>query len=126
MRGNDNKMKPVIKRKNITGKRGNLYDDWVEYSLFLLLVLGFVIGISINSPFVNYVVRFLVGIIVGRLFYLKRHYLPFPRYLITAGFVLGFLVGSFNVNWKGLLFVFILGAVFGYQIHKMQIVKEFI
>ncbi len=111
----------------MAGKRASfdLYGDWVEYLFLLLLVVGFIMGFAVRAPVIHYIIIFLVGMIVGRLFYLKKKYLPFPRYLITFGFVLGFIVGSIASNWKVLVFLFFVGAYTGYKLHEAHFIQEF-
>ena len=57
-------------------KKGNwnFLDLWVEYVAFLLLVLGFFVGLAAGSKVLTYIVLFLVGVLIGRMI-LKRKYI---------------------------------------------------
>ncbi|MEM4755858.1 MAG: hypothetical protein QW594_01875 [Candidatus Woesearchaeota archaeon] len=102
-----------------------LFQNWVEYMFLVVMVAGFLIGFFVDSYLMNAIIIFFVGLLVGRMFYLKKNYMPFPRYLITTGFVLAFLIGaSMRGSWKLLLFIFFVAAYIGYKLHKANIIRE--
>lgn len=101
-----------------------LWKQWVEVFFIILLMVGFLIAISIRSAAINYIVIFLAGMMAGRLFYEKLGKQPiFAFFLIIVGFLLGYMLGSFMVNKKLIVFFFIAGTLISYYTHKKGYIK---
>ncbi len=99
-----------------------IWKDWAEVAAFLVLIVGFVLSISIESPVYVYLVIFLAGLLAGRSFFIKIGKQPlFPFFLIIIGFLLGYVIGSpirSDSNWKVIVFLFFLGWIASHIAHK--------
>ena len=107
-------------------KKGKLnwYDHWAEYLAFIALVVAFIIGITILNVFLSYVAAFLLGLMMGRLWFRYKRHLKFTWFLIIMGFLLGYVIGTFYSNTKIIVALFVLGWIVGYIIHEKEIVKS--
>jgi hypothetical protein len=101
----------------------NYWENWVEITSFMLLVLGFFIAGSLGSAVVSYVVVFLCGMAAGRLWYRQKQNIKIPWLLIMIGFLIGFLLGSFYGNKKIIILLFVIGTVVSYYLHNKEIIK---
>jgi hypothetical protein len=110
------------------GKRGawNLYDDWGEIATLMLLVFGLVLSFVSGSAFITYLMIVICGIAVGRWYFLRKHSLRFPFYMITFGFLVGFLLGV-SITGRGsplgALVLFFVGAYLGIYLHSKKILR---
>jgi len=101
----------------------NLYENWVEISAFVLLVLGFFLATALGSAFVGYIIILLCGAIAGRVLFKIKHPLKFPWLLITIGFLLGFVLGSFYGNKLIIAIFYIIGIFASYFAHEEGYIK---
>ena len=101
----------------------NLLENWVEYTFFIVLIIGFIVAIFAGSAFFNYINIFLAGIFGGRFLYYIRKGPRFQFYLIVLGFLLGYLVGIRYGSWKITLLSFLIGAALSYYIHKKKYIE---
>ena len=100
------------------------WKQWAEAFFVLVLLLGFLVSISIKSAILIYVVIFCAGLWSGRAIFKKLGRQPvFPFFLIIIGFLVGYLLGSFTFNKKLIIFMFILGALISYYIHKKGYIR---
>ena len=88
---------------------------WVELICFVVLVIGFLFSITLQSAVMSYVVIFLFGLLAGRLIY-ERSY-SFPFYLIGFALLLGYVLGTRYGQWKLVILFFLLGAAISYYLH---------
>ncbi len=88
---------------------------WVELACFVVLVIGFVFSIMLQSAFTSYVVILLFGLLAGRFLYYRRH--GFPFYLIGMALLLGYVLGTRYGDWKLVILFFLLGAAASYYMH---------
>lgn len=96
-----------------------LWQNWAETLFILLLIVGLVLSITIQNAFLNYLIIFCAGLMAGRVIFIRKGKQPlFPFFLIIIGFLFGYMLGSFSFNRKVITFLFILGAIIGYYIHK--------
>ena len=101
-----------------------LWKQWAETFFIILLLLGFVVSLSIQSAILNYVVIFCAGLMTGRTIFKKKGKQPlFPFFLIIIGFLLGYTLGSFAFSKKIIIFLFIVGSIISYYIHKKEYIK---
>ena len=101
-----------------------VWKQWAEVFFVILLMIGFLVAVSIKSAAMNYVIIFLAGMMVGRLFYEKIGKQPiFAFFLIILGFLFGYMLGSFEVNKKLIAIFFIAGTLISYYIHKKGYLK---
>ncbi len=96
-----------------------LWKAWAEVFFIILLVVGFLISLSIQSTALNYTVIFCAGLMIGRTIFMKKGKQPlFPFFLIIIGFLFGYTLGSVIVNRKIVALLFIIGGVISYYLHK--------
>ncbi len=71
---------------------------WPELCFLALMILGFILAISTEIAIINYQTILIAGVIIGKLFLVKKLSRSFFFYFVTAGFIFGFLFGSFHSN----------------------------
>ncbi len=104
-------------------KNGAWWGEWVESFFVVLLIIGFLIAVFAQSVLLNYVIIFLCGLFVGRLMYEEKKTFKFPIYLIIAGFLFGYIIGSYYSDWKMIILIFVVGAIISYYIHYKKYLK---
>jgi hypothetical protein len=97
---------------------------WPEIVGFILLLVGLMISLSIGSSFLTYVSAFLFGLIFGRIWYQQRKDRKVPYLIITAGFIVGYIVGTYYGSRTVTVVIFLLGGAISYYIHKKGYVPE--
>ncbi len=104
---------------------GEIYwKRWAEVFFVILLLCGFFIAVSIKSVLLNYIVVFFAGLMAGRLLAMKFRKQPMFAYvLIIIGFLLGYLIGSFEINKKMIALWFIIGGIISYYMHRKGYIK---
>jgi hypothetical protein len=107
----------------------NYTEYWAEILSVFFLIIGFFIGIFIiKSLFMFYVIIFLWGLIFGRLWYRIRKNFTFPWGLIIAGFLLGFILSAYlldyNISIIILITLFFLGIWVSYNVHSKKYIKS--
>ncbi|MBR9692268.1 hypothetical protein GOV06_05795 [Candidatus Woesearchaeota archaeon] len=97
----------------------NVWKNWAEIIAIVLLVIGFLMAISMNSALFIYIVVFLSGLLAGRYYFLKIGKQPlFPFFLIIIGFLLGYTLGSFDANRKIVALLFLISWYISHKAHK--------
>ncbi|MBW2991619.1 hypothetical protein KY345_00190 [Candidatus Woesearchaeota archaeon] len=99
---------------------------WAEYFMILLMVIGFLVAITLDSMWLNIVVIFIAGLMAGRLLYGREKKHKFTHYLIVIGFLIGYLLGSYSFNKKMIAAVFIGSAILSYYLHKKGYVEKYL
>jgi len=100
------------------------FKNWAEFFFLVLMLAGFIIALFSPSAFISYIVVFLSGMIGGRLLYLRKGNLVFPYYIILAGFLLGYLIGTFYGSRKVVIVLFVLGVLFSYHLFNKGYIKD--
>ena len=102
------------------------FKSWPEFFFFILMVVGFFLSFwaSVFSAFVSYIVVFLCGMIGGRLLYDRKQKLTFPYYLILAGFLIGFVIGTFYGNKAVVIILYILGVLISYHLYNKKYLRD--
>lgn len=91
---------------------------WVELSFVVLLLGGFALGKFVVDATFAYLVFAAAGIIAGRLLYVHGQDDPWPFGLISAAFVIGYLLGH-RVGSGFILTAIFTGAAFAsHWLHK--------
>ncbi len=104
-------------------KRGMVIGtDWAEFFFLVLLVFGFIIALSLKNAFVTYVMILVFGMMCGR--FIQKRSKGFPFYMISAGFLIGFMVGARHVKWSAIFILFIIATVGSFYFHKKQILTD--
>lgn len=89
---------------------------WVELLCFVVLVIGFLFSITLQSAMMSYVVIFLFGLLAGRLIYYRKY--SFPFYIIGFALLLGYVLGTRYGQWKLVILFFLLGSAVSYYLHQ--------
>jgi len=102
------------------------FKSWAEFFFFTIMILGFLIALWATSfsAVISYVVVFLSGMMGGRLLYERKKKLTIPYYIILAGFLIGFLVGTFYGSKTVVIVLFILGILFSYHLYNKGYIKD--
>lgn len=104
----------------------NFSEDWAETVSIILLLVGFLAALLINSPPLHYIIIFLAGFLSGRLYFIKKPTQPiFPFVLIIIGFLLGYMLGATNADRYTILVLFLMGTFLSYYLHKKGYIKIF-
>jgi len=104
----------------------NLEEEWVEYSAAILAFVGFFIAILMSNPVFSYVSVSLLGLLMGRVFYIKHFSEPvFPFVIIMGAFLIGYFAGSFFVSRLIVLILFVGFFGLSYYLHKEKIITIF-
>jgi xanthosine utilization system XapX-like protein len=102
-------------------------DQWAEIYALFLLIAGFCIALIADSSVVNYIVILLCGIVVGRLYAMRRARIGAPFYIMVIGFLIGYLVGAWLIRHRGnpiaLMVIFFIGCYFGNHWYKHAVIK---
>jgi 4-hydroxybenzoate polyprenyltransferase len=98
-------------------KKGNYLTSWAEMYTILVAIGGFFLAVSIKTPNLNYIVLLVAGFLGGRLLFQHKRSTPFPYFMITFGFFVGYILGSYYVSRKLLVFFAIVGVVISYYVH---------
>ena len=101
-----------------------LFKSWAEFFFFVLMVVGFIIALFAPSAFIAYIVVFISGMIAGRLLYDRKHKMKFPYYIIIVGFLIGYLLGTYYGSRKIVIILFVLGALFSYNLYNKGYLKD--
>ena len=100
------------------GKKGfAFWTDWLELFTFILLIIGFIISIIAGSAVIAYAIIATCGGIVGRSHYRKKNKLKLPFYIITIGFLIGYLLGARYGNTIAYIIFFLIGVIISYFLH---------
>ncbi|MGM5484702.1 MAG: hypothetical protein ACQEP1_02405 [Nanobdellota archaeon] len=99
----------------INGKKGGWFESWPERTALILLLLGFVISLGEGYTLGNLAIIFLVGLLLGKTLYKRKHGKNFITFLLIFGFLIGFIVGSFRTEWNFIVISLILGSILGFK-----------
>jgi 4-hydroxybenzoate polyprenyltransferase len=105
-----------------------VWKGWAEILSFIVLIIGFLFSISMDNPAYIYIVIFLAGLLAGRYYFLKIGKQPlFPFFLITIGFLVGYVIGApikANANVKVVIVLFFLGWLISHIAHKKRYIPR--
>ncbi len=103
-----------------------LAENWAETLTVAFIVLGFILTLTLQNPFFNYLTILIGGLLAGRLYYMKKYKEPIlPFILLIIGFLFGYLLASFWAN-RLLSFVIFIGAFYlSYYLHREKIITIF-
>jgi hypothetical protein len=109
----------------ILNKRGiSFYKDWAEFIALMLLVVGVIVSLLAGSKVMSYFVVTLAGMMFGRLWYRLKKKLKFTWFLITLGFIIGYLIGDYYGDSFTVLVLFIIGLLVSYYLHNAGIIES--
>ncbi len=107
------------------GKKADWFmDNWAEFFAFILLIVGFVIGLSAGSAVILYLTSILFGGAFGRWWYRFRKKLKVPAAIITIGALLGLTLGSFYGDRRIVILLFVIGFAASYYLHERKILHS--
>ena len=102
----------------------DFYKNWYESFFLVLMIIGIVIALLVPSAAISYVIIFLSGVFAGRLIYERKHKMKFPYVMITAGFVIGYLIGIYYGSRMIVIALFVIGAILSYKVYDKKILKD--
>ena len=107
------------------GKKADWFmDNWAEFFAFVVLVIGFIIGISAGSAVIVYLISVFFGAAFGRWWFRFKKKLKVPAAIITIGALIGLTLGSYYGDRKVIILLFIVGFVVSYYLHDRKIVHS--
>lgn len=110
--------------KNKKAKMTN--EHWAEWVSLGLLVIGLALALISDASIISYIIIFLGGVFVGRIYYLRRHEVGFPFFMITVFFLVGYLIGV-KIRNRGLVFLclvfFAMGVYLGVYLHMKRYLR---
>jgi len=101
-------------------------DVWADVWTLIFLVFGLALSLIVGSLVVNYLVIFISGFSVGRLYHIRKHRLGFPFFLIIFGYLAGYIIGTVMRQMGNvfiLLILFFVGCWFGDYVLKKKYCK---
>ena len=104
------------------------FKNWAEFFFFVIMVLGLIVALWATSfsAVISYIVVFLSGMIGGRVLYERKKKLTFPYYIILAGFLIGYVIGTYYGSRKVVIILFVLGILFSYHLYNKGYVRDII
>jgi hypothetical protein len=92
------------------------------------MIIGLIVALWATSfsAVISYIVVFLSGMIGGRLLYERKKKLTFPYYIILAGFLIGYVIGTYYGSRKVVIILFVLGILFSYHLYNKGYVRDII
>jgi len=130
----NNSLKNTIKIQGIemkitASKKGvdfGFFHWWAEYFAIGALLTGLILSIIARSAFMSYGIITLCGLILGRMFYKKKDDLHIPFFIMTACFIIGFLIGStLGYGDTRIIFALFIGAmIFSNWLHSQGYISE--
>lgn len=107
------------------GKKADWFmDNWPEFFAFVLLVVGFIIGISAGSAVILYTISILFGGIFGRWWFRFKKKLRVPAAIISLGALVGLTLGSFYGDRRVVIILFAVGFAVSYYLHENKILHS--
>lgn len=102
----------------------NYLENWAEIWFFILIAIGFLVSVTLDSKVVVYATIILCGAMSGRLIFERKRKMQFPYYLIIIGFLIGYLIGSRFGDRKVMVVLFIFGTVASYYLHNKGFIRD--
>jgi hypothetical protein len=103
-----------------------MFEHWVEALSAVLLLLGFLFALVIQSPVMHSIVIILAGFLAGRVLYDRHRVQPiFPFILMIVGFLFGFMLGAIAANKLLLTILFTFSLAGSYWAHKRGYIEFF-
>ena len=102
------------------------FKSWAEFFFFVLMIVGLIVSLwaTTMSAVISYIVVFLSGMIGGRLLYHRKKKLTIPYYIILAGFLIGYVIGTYYGSRKVVIILFILGVLLSYHLHNKGYIRD--
>ena len=104
---------------------GTFFNNWVEIIAGICLVIGFILAIFSRSAVVSYFVILFSGFMFGRWWFrYKTKEVRLPILIISVGFLIGFLIGSFYGDKRIMIVLFLIGIIGSYYLHDKGYVRS--
>jgi len=96
----------------------------VTLAFIILLVIGFILSLLIDSIILIYIIIVLSGFGLGAFLCYKKEEMKSHYIIASIGFIAGYILGvKFTIRLK-LIIVFILSIILGYFIYKNFLVPK--
>jgi len=99
----------------------DIFRNWMEIFFVIILVIGIIAAIIVPSNFVSYLTITVSGIAAGKIIYDRKNKVRFPYILIITGFIIGYVMGTYNASRQLILILFVLGALISYHVHEKEL-----
>ena len=96
----------------------SLIDSWVDYVALIFLALGTIVAFIAGSKVLTILIVLMCGMIVGRIYYLRKSGHQLRVWYLIGAFLVGLIVGTRFLTYKAVIVTFIVGTVMGYYIKK--------
>ncbi|MBS3137671.1 hypothetical protein J4232_04515 [Candidatus Woesearchaeota archaeon] len=93
-------------------------EQWPELFSLFLLVVGFVVALFSKSAAITYIMIIVCGLVSGRMLFFRKYRMKMLFYMVTAAFLIGFIIGSFYGETRYIVVFYIIGNYVGYFLHK--------
>ncbi|MBI5393106.1 hypothetical protein HZA96_04505 [Candidatus Woesearchaeota archaeon] len=93
-------------------------EQWPEMFSLFLLVVGFVVALFSKSAAVTYIMITVCGLVSGRMLFFRKYRMKMLFFMVTIGFLIGFVLGSFYGATRYIIVFYIIGNYAGYFLHK--------
>ena len=96
-------------------------ENYFELLALFLVLFGFILAKSAQSPAAAYFAVFIAGLLLGRVAWFAHDTSKLHFAVLTAGFLVGFFIGSIVGN-PGLLFISLgIGIYTGHEAHRRKL-----
>lgn len=102
----------------------DFYKGWVEFAFLVVMIIGLIVSIAAPSAVISYMVIFVSGFIAGRFIYHRKKKFKAGHYIIMAGFLIGYLIGSYYGDRQVIIIMFFIGAVLSHYMYDKKIIRD--
>lgn len=102
----------------------NFHENWAEIIFFILLIIGLIVSLMVQSKVMAYAIILLFGMIAGRFLFHRKDRMAFPYLLIVIGFLIGYTIGVPFGNKAMIIALFIFGISLSYYLHDKGWIRD--
>ncbi|MDO8480986.1 MAG: hypothetical protein Q7S65_04170 [Nanoarchaeota archaeon] len=98
--------------------------DWAEIIALVLLFVGIVMGVLSPSVWFTYGIALVAGLLSGRWWVRAKERGPGPYGLIMAGFIIGYVIGTFKGSRVLTFVLFMVAFIVMVKITRKGVYKD--
>ena len=111
-----------------------LFKSWSEIVFIMFMILGALIAITVPAKPISYAIILLSGFAAGKVIYDRRYSGRYPRtdwpyfiveqfpyLLMVTAFVIGYMVGAYNLSRRFIFLLFMVSLMTSYYLHHKKI-----
>ncbi len=102
----------------------DLTQTWPEIASGFILIAGLAVSLLSPSPAVSYVIVLVAGLLFGKLWQSRQQRAGSVGFVMTAVFLLGFLLGMVQGDQRIAVILYVLAVSTGYWVSK-NVLGEF-